>query len=86
MSEQGDIIKAIWEAASELGLTSRWQFWAVVAAVFAIVVLRKLGFFPYVPTDPEGFPTSTPKAPHIDIPEGGAPLDQKPKGPDDWNG
>jgi len=79
-----DFIKALWEAASEMGLTSRWQFWMVVLALLLLVAWHKVA--PSVPTDGEGLPVDSPKAPPIDMPPGGATLNQKPKGPDDWTG
>lgn len=82
---RGDFIKALWEAASEMGLTSRWQFWVAVVALVLLVAWHKVA--PKAPpTDSEGFPMNSPKAPPMDMPPGGMPLDQKPKGPEDWNG
>lgn len=82
--QREDFIKALWESASQMGLTSRWQFWVAVLAVVVLLAWHKVA--PRVTTDAEGLPSDSPKAPAIDIPEGGAPLDQKPKGPDDWAG
>jgi hypothetical protein len=84
--DAGKIIDALWEAARDLGLLSRWEFWVVVVVMLGALTLKKLGFFPAVPTDAEGLPSDSPKAPPMDMPPGGMPLDQKPKGPDDWAG
>jgi hypothetical protein len=71
-----DFIKALWEAASELGLTSRWQFWVAVVALLLLLAWHKVAPTPPA-TDGEGLPVDG-KAPPMDMPEGGMPLDQKP--------
>jgi len=79
-----DFVKALWEAASEMGLTSRWQFWVAVVAMLLLAAWHKVA--PKAPpTDAEGLPMDL-KAPPMDMPEGGMPLDQQPKKPEDWAG
>ena len=36
-----DWVKALWEAAQQLGLTSRWEFWVAVVALLVVVVMAK---------------------------------------------
>ena len=37
-----DFIRAVWQAAQDLGLTSRWQFWVAVLAVLVLLVMARM--------------------------------------------
>ena len=71
-----DFIKALWQAAADLGLVSRWEFWVAVFTLLMLLAWHKVAPAPK-PTDSEGIPLD-PKAPSIPMPPGGAPLDQHP--------
>lgn len=42
--EDQSFIKALWDAATSLGLTSRWEFWLAVVAVVLLAAARKMGW------------------------------------------
>jgi hypothetical protein len=34
-------VKAAWESAQQLGLTSRWEFWVAIVALLVLLILAK---------------------------------------------
>jgi hypothetical protein len=75
-----DWIKALWEAAQALGLTSRWEFWVAVLALLVVVVMAKrLGpgawglLKGWHDVKPEPDPLDKPPSTPMDASSGGTP-------------
>lgn len=77
--EDQSFIKALWDAATSLGLTSRWEFWLAVVAVVLLAAARKMGWIlapgsVLLPTDVKHVDlTEKPPSDPIPVPPGGIP-------------
>lgn len=88
--QRGDVIKALWEAAQDTGLTSRWEFWIAVVALMVLLATWKLtgpvvlAYLKTLKPTPEWDPEkgTGPLSPPMDMPKDGMPLKQEP--PKDW--